>query len=327
MGAQSPQWYWFEGHGGRVLIGPGSLLLGRGPDCDVVLSDERVSRHFALFRLTEDGVEVIPVGRQPVVVNGVAHAAQRPLAAGDRVECFGHTFTIVAGPPPPRAEPARAWGIERSRGALFRVAQTPFRVGGAADDHLHVVGWPASVFLLHRVGDALALEACCVGVSCPDALVAGACVHLESGARITYDSQTLRVVALPTDPASVTAATGREDPLAAELRFLPRGGRLTLRFASGERSVYLPDRRCDLLACLLQPPPPYAPGDVVPDEALLERIWPDGSQGRVEINTLVFRVRKDLIKADIDGAALLAREAGGVRLRLAPGAPATVVTA
>ncbi len=311
-----------------MLIGPASVIVGRSPDCDIVIPDPRASRHHALFRAAEDGVEVVPFGRQPVAVNGVARAVPTMLRAGDRVECVGLTFSIVEATPSQMPEPDVLWGVERTPGALFRVAQSPFRVGGAPDDHLIVVGWAPTVLLLHLVGNALDLEAVRDGVTAAGApLEAGECVHVDPGMRVGYGSQSLRVMALPRDPTKVTDTTAQNDaPTGAELRFLPRGGRLTVRYGARALSVYLPDRRCDLVASLLRPPAPFERGDLVPDEVLLERIWPQQSQGRVELNTLVFRTRKDLIKADIDGAALLERQAGGVRFRLAPGAAVRVST-
>lgn len=324
-GACDETLYWLESEGGRVAIGPASVLVGRNPDCDLVIPDPRVSRHHALFRLTDDGVEVLPVGRQPLEVNGEAKAAATALRAGDRVECLGRTFTIVETSPsrPPDADVF--WAVESGPGALFRVTQSPFRIGGSVDDHLIFPGWPPAVLLLHRVGNGLSLEALREGVTCRSPLAPGECVHLDAGARFAFGAQSLRVVALPRDPTKVTEGSTRDDlPTAAELRFMPKGGRLTLTFGARTFSVYLPDRRCDLVACLLQPPPPFAPGDAVPDEALIERVWPQRDQGRIELNTLVFRARKDLIKAEIDGAALIAREGGGVCLRLAPGATVRV---
>lgn len=319
--------YWLESDGGRVLIGPASVLVGRSPDCDIVIADPRASRHHALFRAAEDGVEVLPFGRQPVIVNGAEHVTPTMLRAGDRVVCAGISFVIVQATPSQAPEPDVLWGIERTSGALFRVAQSPFRVGGAADDHLIVVGWPPTVFALHVVGNALDLEAVREGVTVGGPLDPGECVNLRPGARIGYGSQWLRVMALPRDPTKVTESPSSEHaPTGAELRFLPRGGRLTVRYGARALSVYLADRRCDLVACLLQPPPPFAPGEHVPDETLLERIWPQQAQGRVELNTLVFRTRKDLIKAGIDGAALLERAGGGVRFRLAPRAAVCVST-
>ena len=326
MSERALRTYWLDREGSRVLIGPASLLVGRSADCDVIMADGRVSRHHALFRLTDDGVEVIPFGREPVMVNGEARVAPTALRAGDRVGCCEQEFTIAEATPSRAPEPDLLWGVERSRGALFRIAQSPFRVGGAASDHLIIVGWPETVLALHQVGNALTLEAAREGVRCGEAeLSPGECVPVANGARIVHQETSLRVVALPADPSAVTASTGKNElPSRAELLFLPRGGRLTVRVGARDLPVYLPDRRCDLIACLLKPPAPFAPGDVVPDHVLLDQVWPNQPQGRVELNTLVFRTRKDLIKADIDGAVLLERQGGGVRMRLAPGAAVRV---
>lgn len=327
MAASTQPTYWLESEGGRVFIGPGSVLVGRSHDCDIVVADPRASRHHALFRATDEGVEVLPFGRQPVSVNGTERVTPTPLGAGDRVTFVGLAFVIVQARPSEAPEPDVLWGVERAPGALFRVAHSPFRVGGAADDHLIVVGWPPTVFALHLVGDHLDLEALRPGVTVRAALDVGECVQLQSGSRVSFNGQSVRVVALPRDPTKVTDTSARElEPTGAELQFLPRGGRLTVRYGPRSLTVYLSDRRCDLVACLLQPPHPFKPGDVVPDEVLIDRVWPQQGGGRVELNTLVFRARKDLIKAGIDGAALVSREGGGVRFCLAHGARVTVST-
>lgn len=325
MSAPPPPTYWLESDGGRVLIGPASVLVGRSPDCDIVVVDPGASRHHCLFRVTDDGVEVMPFGRQPVSVNGVARSAPTALSAGDRVGCVGLTFVIVQTGPAQSPEADVVWGIERTPGSLYRLTHSPFRVGGADDDHLFMVGWPPTVLVVHCVGNDLSLEAVRPGVTVGSVLDPGACVALRPGARIAYGTHSLRVMALPRDPSKVTDITPQAvAPTQAELRFLPRGGRLTVRYGTRGLSVYLADRRCDLVACLLQPPRPFAPGEIVPDELLTERIWPQQSQGRVELNTLVYRVRKDLIKAGIDGAALIERVGGGVRFCLAPDAAVSV---
>ena len=54
----------------RLQLNGGSLLIGRSLDCDVVLADARVSRHHALMRVVEDGVEVIPLGTHLLTCNG-----------------------------------------------------------------------------------------------------------------------------------------------------------------------------------------------------------------------------------------------------------------
>lgn len=325
MSDPSRPMYWLESDGGRVLIGPESVLVGRGPNCDIVIADPRASRHHALFRLTDDGVEALPFGRLPLTVNGEERFAATALQVGDRIGCVDVTFVLVQVRPSQAPDPDVLWGVERAAGTLFRVSSSPFRVGGGSDDHLIVVSWPPTVLALNLVGNDLTLETMREGVSMGAALELGECVHVRPGARVTYRNDSLRLVALPRDPQKVTDDVNRHvAPSGAELCFFPRGGRLTVRYGDRVLSVYLADRRCDLVASLLQPPTPYAPGEVIPDDSLLDRIWPQQNQGRVDLNTLVFRVRKDLVKAGIDGPALIERIGGGVRFCLAPGAAVSV---
>ena len=84
--------------------------------------------------------------------------------------------------------------------------------------------------------------------------------------------------------------------------------------------------RRDLVAALLQPPPPFAPGGFVPDDVLLPRIWPGRAMTRVDLNVLIHRTRHDLVRAEIDGATLLDRARGGsaTRFRLAVDARVSV---
>jgi hypothetical protein len=95
------------------------------------------------------------------------------------------------------------------------------------------------------------------------------------------------------------------------LAFLARGGRLTFDWRGCPRDVYLPERRCDLVAALLQPPAPFAAGDFVPDDVLLPMVWPGRVMSRVDLNTVLHRARQDLARAVVDGGALLARAEGG----------------
>ena len=91
-----------------------------------------------------------------------------------------------------------------------------------------------------------------------------------------------------------------------------------------ETAVYLPGRRCDLAACLLQPPAPYAPGDPIPDEVLTPRVWPGGTPTRSAVGVLLHRLRNDLVEAGLDGTALVERAEGGGATRFAVPAGASV---
>lgn len=320
--------YWLDGGDGRILIRAGGLLVGRSPDCDVVLPDAQVSRHHALFRLDDRGVEAVLLGRALLAVNDVPVGAVTALREGDAVSLCGHRFRLVATAAPPDPEPEVAWAISRGGALQHRVKRQTFTVGGGADDDLFVEGWPAAALSFSQAQRALVLQANVRGVRVDHALDEGAVVTVQAGARVIFRDVSLHVLALARDANAATAPMlAPELPARARLQFLPKGGRLTLGFGAREQTVWLPDRRCDLVAALLQPPTPYRPGEPVPDDVLIPRVWPGGEGGRTELNTLVFRARKDLVKADLDGGTLIDRSPGAVRLRLAERASVTVTTA
>jgi hypothetical protein len=114
-------------------------------------------------------------------------------------------------------------------------------------------------------------------------------------------------------------------PVSAILEFLPSGGMLRLRTID-EHCVFLAERRCDLIAALLQPPSGIGRNDFVPDDLLIPRVWGADGAGRTQLNTLIHRVRKTLTRGGLDGPALLERSpgGGGTRFVLAPAAQVEV---
>src|SRR5690606_15989531 len=90
---------------------------------------------------------------------------------------------------------------------------------------------------------------------------------------LAHGDVSLRVIA---GGAAHQAETAQRQgaPDRVTLEFLPRGGRLTLAWGPRECCAYLPERRCELLALLLQPPAPLAAGELISDEVLLARLWP-----------------------------------------------------
>ena len=132
------------------------------------------------------------------------------------------------------------------------------------------------------------------------------------------------MVALLGDPLKATDALHREGaPHQRRVSsFLParRPAHRPLRYRTRKRSVYLADRRCDLVvATLFARRRPSRPATLSPGGP--PRIWPQKTQGRVELNTLVFRTRRDLIKADINGGEIFEQNGGGgARFRAAEGA-------
>lgn len=317
--------HWLESGEGRVPIRSGALLIGRSPGCEIVIPDARVSRHQLMLRATDSGVELVLLGRAAVTVDGALLSSHATVSAGAQIALCGSQFRVVTTPAPPSVPPSPEWALETRDAPLHRVSRSPYTVGGGDDDDLHLPGWPPALLCFRTVQRALVLEVSRGGVHCGGPLQEGEVVTLRPGMRVKYLDRSLRVLPVPREHQDHTAPEeGEELPRRALLEFLPRGGRVTVGYGTWERTVWLADRRCDLIATLLAPPPPFAPGDPLPDEVLIPRVWPGGLQGRVELNTLVFRARKDLVRADLDGGTLLSRAEGTVRFCLAPGAEVIV---
>ncbi|MBI5514568.1 MAG: FHA domain-containing protein [Deltaproteobacteria bacterium] len=320
--------FWIEHEGQRIQVGHGCVLLGRTPDCDMVLTDPKVSRHHALVRSTDDGAEVVPFGRAPTLLNGHAVEAPTALQPGDVLTVGACALSLGVAPEATPAAVEAVWVLSAGPKALHRVRHSPFYVGGGPGDDLRLDAWPPRSFALVHLGASLVLEALREGISCGAPLEPGETVAVRAGERVTFGDASVQVLALPktvqrtTDLSPVAAL-----PSTARLRLFPRGGQLTLRIDGREVSVYLSERRCELLGCLLQPLSPFAVGDWVPDDQLQRRIFPNSDHARAELNTLFFRVRKDILRAGIDCTTLLERHCGSMRLRLAPGAAVVVEVA
>jgi hypothetical protein len=124
-------------------VGPAGLTIGRQPDCDLVTDDPVASRRHALVRLTITGAEVVPLGKGPVEVNGVATTAITALADGDRVAVPGLALAVQVKVARPDAA-AAGFQLVRARGGSFGLSHSPFVVGGGAgDDLVSSAGRPA----------------------------------------------------------------------------------------------------------------------------------------------------------------------------------------
>ncbi len=301
-----------------------------------MLVSEDASRRQALVYLGAEGPYVVAMGRAPTMLDGVTVETSRQCTNGSKVEVPGLSCTLVAEPVTEREEEP-SWVIERVGGAFFGVGERPLTIGGAADDGLRIAGRPPHALTFRVIGERLVVEFGADGTVDGRAVAAGAVEGLRPGSRVGVGdpadvdhSIALRVIDggrahdVTTQGMGVRPVDVRVTAIALE--FLPHGGRLRLVSAGRERSLYLADRRCDLVACLLQPPAPLQPGEVVPDDVLLPRVWPGKPADRTAINVLVHRLRRDLVRAGIDGVALVERSTGGggTRLVLARGAKVEV---
>ena len=310
-------WWLKTPDGARLPIQSGGALLGRAPDSDIVLADERASRRHALVHLLGETPWVVNLGQGSTTVDGDAVTGERALSANVRIEVPGLSLAVERTAPS-SDDADEPWILQRIGGGLYGLAQSPYRVGGK-NDALQVDGWPPGALTFWRTGDGLTVEAGTTARVDDEDVEPGQIVRCRSGTRIEVGAVILQVMSGGGHSMASTVADNTagldELPQRIKLAFLPRGARLYLTDARQERAVYLPERRAELVALLLSPPEPYAAGDLIPDELMLERLWPRQTKTTNDLHVLVHRARKSLVAAGIDGASLIAREAqaGGTR--------------
>jgi hypothetical protein len=308
-------------------VGPSGLLIGRQDDCDVVALDPSVSRRHALVRLTAQGAELVPLGRTPIAVNGAPQTKPRELADGDAIELPGLRMTVAIHAHRPAAAGAAAFRLERAGGGSFGVVHSPFVLGGDARDDLIVAGWPAHALALHLAQRELFLEVTDgTAYRNGEAITAGALEPLAGGDRLAYGDETFVVAHAPLGNATTAIGTPAGLPTAVHIELLPRGGRVVFAIGGGEHTVFLHDRRLDLLTALVRPPGAYRPGDYIPDDVVGAVVWPrNAGASRTDINVLIRRCRGDLVAAGLAGPRLIERSpaGGATRLALATGARVT----
>ena len=85
------------------------LVVGRGPDADLVFDDDEMSASHAAFEHTRGGFCVTDLGStNGTKVNGSPITSQ-VLAHGDRIELGGHVFHLLLEK---REKPPRTWLID-----------------------------------------------------------------------------------------------------------------------------------------------------------------------------------------------------------------------
>jgi len=298
--------------GASRRVGPSGVLIGRQRDCDIVASDPSVSRRHALVRLTLEGVEVVPLGKSPVDVNGTPTTSPRMLADGDELRVPGLSLAVKIELP--RADRGALAGFVLERGGTtFGIAYSPFVIGGGDSDDLIVTKWPPSSLVLHVAQGELYVEVKEGAAQRNDEdLATGTLEPLAAGDKLSYLGETFKIAhAVGSVP---TTAVGAKSELASRvsIEILPRGGRIVFTIAGCDYAVYLPDRRFDLMVALLRPPTEYRAGDFIPDDTVRSIVWPRRPEvSRPEINMLISRCRRDLVEAGLAGPRMLERAPGG----------------
>lgn len=322
-------WWIRHEDGSRLRLSAGGTLLGREADCDIVLPDPGASRRQALLYVGADGPVVVALGRAPTQHRGQPVDGAAEVQAGDTIDVPGLKLAVESEIEP-LCQADRSWVLERVGGGLFGVGPQGFVVGGAATDDLQIDGCPTGAIIFRIAQNALVIEPTVAIRLNGGEMPAGEVRSLHSGDKVGLGDHEIRVVVGGDGGADTTAGYGhlvaaeRSLPSWVRLQFLPRGGRLYVDIDGKQTTTYLADRRCDLIACLLQPPSPYEPGDLVPDDVIMSRVWPGKPVARTNLGVLLHRLRKDLIRADLDGTTLITRAEGGGATRFALRTDATV---
>jgi hypothetical protein len=304
--------------GAALRIGHDGLLVGRHRTCDLQLTDVGASRRHALLRIADDAIELIQLGRQPLEVNGQPCSPVQPLADGDRLRLPGLECRV-------RVEhlddAVRITHALLSGGKRFPIRATPFVVGSGPSARMVFASWPEQAMCFRVVQDALFVEVVAgVHINGEPAPTATP-IELQVGDQLALADETLQIEEVHTDDATTERGHTPGPPTAIVLAPLPRGGRVTFSFSDGDRAVYLPGRRYQLVAALAA-----KLGELISDHDLVPLVWNDTDEvgDRQSINVLVTRCRHDLIGAGI--AVAIERAPGGraTRLVVAPGAQVTI---
>jgi hypothetical protein len=303
---------WLEDSEGlRIPVKAGGVLIGRNPDCDLVLEHPQVSRYHAVIRSTLAGIELLLLGRNPAEVNGTLVGATHALKVDDAITFAGAELVIKAASTKPRAAPPR-WAVRIEGGKTVTIQKLPYTILGTIGGDLTIPGLGDRVLTLEGSGRQHLQLLGFGDVHINNTPLDGGEGILKSSDEVRAGDVAFSVILLE-DPVQETTITDPRNsaPTSVRLQFLPTGGRLVVTMATHQVSAYLAERRCALVAVLLQPPSDFAPGDFIPDDVVCPRVWGRGEGDRNHLNVLISRVRRDLDVAGLDGYSLLRRAQGG----------------
>ncbi|MCO4772641.1 MAG: FHA domain-containing protein [Deltaproteobacteria bacterium] len=319
MSEKNPAAWLIGEDGSRRKVTDRALLIGRDPGCDVVLSDARSSGRQALVRVAPGGVELHPLGRNPTLVNDKPVDRLHLLGTGDLIGVPGATFSVFIE----RAPASDGLWLLQVGNNSHRIPQRALAVGSSPYDDLIVPGLPPGALTFFRAGEGLLLEVTEEGFTIDGKPIEPDEVHPVGPQRtIAWGDVAMR---LENGSMGRTPTTHLSElPILRKLmfRYMPTGGELTVDLTTETFEVRLSELRCRLVVALLAPPDPYDAGEFVPDEVVLPQVWPrQPDRSHYDLNTLVHRLRKDLLKAGLDPTQIVerARGGGGTRVRLTDG--------
>lgn len=206
----------------------------------------------------------------------------------------------------------QSWVLDAGDGVRTGLSRDRVRIGGGPDDDVVMRDWPEGALELVAMPTGWVGCVGAEGTVSARPVEAGQVVALDSGDRLCFAATSLTLLSLHGERVASTHLHEDEGlPREVTLAFLPTGGRLTLRFLDKTVTLTLSELRASLVAALLTPRA-AAPGEPVEDDELLTRIWPGQSKrGRLDLNQLLHRTRRDLTQAGADGPRLLLRAVTG----------------
>lgn len=132
--------YWLKHKGTLFPVHQGDCLLGRNPECLIVLASERVSREHAVVRRIHTGLEIEDLGsRNGTWVNGTRIRRPTVLEPRDEVQLGEDVLEVVIQPNP--QVPVTVSGVasplgeegDRQRQSLEQIESAMARLGPADD--------------------------------------------------------------------------------------------------------------------------------------------------------------------------------------------------
>ena len=313
--------WWLQSEDGVARrLDTGTLTLGRSLSCDVILESTEASRLHALLSVVHGRPVLVPLGQAPIHRNGEPVLAPEALSDGCTLDLPGATFRLVGHE---GSEPS--WIVRC--GPLNLLVGRRLTAGGGSRDAIRLPGLPEGAAELSVVADMLVISVNTEAQYDDETLEAGDMVYGQPGRRLRLGSHELVVSMYEAEDGPTEMAAWSNLPIEATMEFEPTGGRLRLTIGNTKHEVLLSELRARLVASLLMPPSGFEPGDHLPDEVLIPRIWPGEDRGRLDVNQLLYRTRHDLLAVGVDGLQILSRARGGraTAFLLAPGAQVSVI--
>ena len=197
---------------------------------------------------------------------------------------------------------------------MIGVNSANFKLGGGASDNLVIHGWPAGALTFYEVEHALVVEASRELAVVPS-LDADGFGRLCSGDTLTCRGTTIEARSL--GGAEFEQSTVQRERVGVRVRLetFRSGGILVIERDGDTRSVHLARRRYALLRALLTRSSRTA-GGFHSVEGLCRAIWPnDPVKDSTDFNVLLYRLRRELVRAGIDASLWIERARGSGMVR------------